>query len=186
MIIPLWFLKLLVGGKKLTGWGKNGPAYFFPGEKTDWGEIPACYTGFSDLQLCTRESNIFPINYAQTSLYFILLPVIMYNRCRGSSNHRYLIWYHSKIIICRNFDVWNRNAEIGLEKQYDSTKIGMVGISAKCIKLFFFPENLKNPSFEAKSPIWPYGQIWETLTLEDGQQTIPLADLEHCSREANS
>ena len=33
------------GGKKLTGWGKNGPAYFFPGEKTDWGEIPACYTG---------------------------------------------------------------------------------------------------------------------------------------------
>ena len=29
----------------MTGWGKNGPAYFFPGEKTDWGEIPACYTG---------------------------------------------------------------------------------------------------------------------------------------------
>ena len=21
------------GGKKLTGWGKNGPAYFFPGER---------------------------------------------------------------------------------------------------------------------------------------------------------
>ena len=33
MIIPLWFLKFLVGGKKLTGWGKNGPAYFFPGER---------------------------------------------------------------------------------------------------------------------------------------------------------
>ena len=36
-------------GKKLTGQffprGKNGPARFFPGEKTDWGEIPACYTG---------------------------------------------------------------------------------------------------------------------------------------------
>ena len=22
---------------------KNGPAHSFPGEKTDWGEIPACY-----------------------------------------------------------------------------------------------------------------------------------------------
>ena len=36
-------------GKKLTSQffprGKNGPAWFFPGEKTDWGEIPACYTG---------------------------------------------------------------------------------------------------------------------------------------------
>ena len=27
--------------------GKNGPAHSFPGEKTDWGEIPACYTGES-------------------------------------------------------------------------------------------------------------------------------------------
>ena len=25
--------------------GKNGPAHSFPGEKTDWGEIPPCYTG---------------------------------------------------------------------------------------------------------------------------------------------
>ena len=25
--------------------GKNGPAHSFPGEKTDWGEILACYTG---------------------------------------------------------------------------------------------------------------------------------------------
>ena len=25
--------------------GKNGPAHSFPGEKTDWGEIPACDTG---------------------------------------------------------------------------------------------------------------------------------------------
>ena len=25
--------------------GKNRPAHSFPGEKTDWGEIPACYTG---------------------------------------------------------------------------------------------------------------------------------------------
>ena len=26
-------MKLLGGGEKLTGWGKNGPAYFFPGER---------------------------------------------------------------------------------------------------------------------------------------------------------
>ena len=36
-------------GKKLTSQffpqGKNGLARFFPGEKTDWGEIPACYNG---------------------------------------------------------------------------------------------------------------------------------------------
>ena len=24
------------GGEKLTGWGKNGPAYFFPGERMGW------------------------------------------------------------------------------------------------------------------------------------------------------
>ena len=36
-------------GKELGGllfpWGKNGPTHSFPGEKTDWGDIPACYTG---------------------------------------------------------------------------------------------------------------------------------------------
>ena len=26
--------------------GKNGPAHSFSGERTDWGEIPVCYTGF--------------------------------------------------------------------------------------------------------------------------------------------
>ena len=26
--------------------GKNGPAHSFPGEKTDWGEFLACYTGY--------------------------------------------------------------------------------------------------------------------------------------------
>ena len=52
----IMIFEIIRGGKKLTGWGKNGPAYFFPrgkngpahsfpGEKTDWGEIPACYTG---------------------------------------------------------------------------------------------------------------------------------------------
>ena len=35
--------EIIRGGKKLTGWVKNGPAHSFPGEKTDWGEIPACY-----------------------------------------------------------------------------------------------------------------------------------------------
>ena len=49
--------EIISGGEK-TDWvgkewaglffprGKNGPAHSFPGEKTDWGEIPACYRGF--------------------------------------------------------------------------------------------------------------------------------------------
>ena len=48
--------EIISGGEK-TDWvgkewaglffprGKNGPAHSFPGEKADWGEIPACYTG---------------------------------------------------------------------------------------------------------------------------------------------
>ena len=48
--------EIISGGEK-TDWvgkewaglffprGKNGPAHSFPGEKNDWGEIPACYTG---------------------------------------------------------------------------------------------------------------------------------------------
>ena len=48
--------EIISGGEK-TDWvgkewaglffprGKIGPAHSFPGEKTDWGEIPACYTG---------------------------------------------------------------------------------------------------------------------------------------------
>ena len=47
--------EIISGGEK-TDWvgkewaslffprGKNGPAHSFLGEKTDWGEIPACYT----------------------------------------------------------------------------------------------------------------------------------------------
>ena len=31
--------------------GKNGPAHSFPGEKTDLGEIPACYTGMAGNQI---------------------------------------------------------------------------------------------------------------------------------------
>ena len=34
--------------------GKNGPAHSFPGEKTDWGEIPACYTGLNQYQARSR------------------------------------------------------------------------------------------------------------------------------------
>ena len=38
-------------GKEWAGlfFPRNGPAHSFPGEKTDWGEIPACYTGNSKL-----------------------------------------------------------------------------------------------------------------------------------------
>ena len=51
--------EIISGGEK-TDWvgkewaglffprGKNGPAHSFPGEKTDWGEIPACYTGIQN------------------------------------------------------------------------------------------------------------------------------------------
>ena len=53
--------EIISGGEK-TDWvgkewaglffprGKNGPAHSFPGEKTDWGEIPACYTGAKEIQ----------------------------------------------------------------------------------------------------------------------------------------
>ena len=29
----------------IRGGGGNWPAHSFPGEKTEWREIPACYTG---------------------------------------------------------------------------------------------------------------------------------------------
>ena len=57
--------EIISGGEK-TDWvgkewaglffprGKNGPAHSFPGEKTDWGEIPACYTG----GMTNRQTNI--------------------------------------------------------------------------------------------------------------------------------
>ena len=48
-------LEIIREGGKLTGWGKNGPAYFFPRgkngpahsflkKKLTGGEIPACYS----------------------------------------------------------------------------------------------------------------------------------------------
>ena len=39
--------------------GKNGPAHSFPGEKTDWGEIPACYTGNYGTLLCRFSINFY-------------------------------------------------------------------------------------------------------------------------------
>ena len=54
--------EIISGGEK-TDWvgkewaglffprGKNGPAHSFPGEKTDWGEIPACYSGSGSLNI---------------------------------------------------------------------------------------------------------------------------------------
>ena len=55
----------------------------------------------------------------------------MANRCSGRTNSLYFIWFHIKIVICWNFDIQNCNAEINLENQYDSSKIGMAGISGK-------------------------------------------------------
>ena len=93
---------------------------------------PFCFVshaGSRDSHLLSAKVTLFPINYAQTSLYFILLLVIRYNRCRGMSNPCYFVWYHFKIIICHDFDIRNRNAEISLKNRSDSAKIGMVGIS---------------------------------------------------------
>ena len=61
--------EIISGGEK-TDWvgkewaglffprGKNGPAHSFPGEKTDWGEIPACYTGNKEVHAISRTENI--------------------------------------------------------------------------------------------------------------------------------
>ena len=61
--------EIISGGEK-TDWvgkewaglffprGKNGPAHSFPGEKTDWGEIPACYTGTSTTPEHVRHMTI--------------------------------------------------------------------------------------------------------------------------------
>ena len=38
--------------------GKNGPAHSFPGEKTDWGEIPACYKGSAQIMSLSARSTI--------------------------------------------------------------------------------------------------------------------------------
>ena len=35
----------IIRGEKTDWVGKEWAGLLFPGEKTDWGEIPACYTG---------------------------------------------------------------------------------------------------------------------------------------------
>ena len=62
--------EIISGGEK-TDWvgkewaalffprGKNGPAHSFPGEKTDWGEIPACYTGTKINQIIDHVNNLY-------------------------------------------------------------------------------------------------------------------------------
>ena len=67
--------------------GKNGPAHSFPGEKTDWGEIPACYSGttvliYSSLNkeqaktvskafnLCWRWDDLFQEHIMRVSMGF--------------------------------------------------------------------------------------------------------------------
>ena len=64
--------EIISGGEK-TDWvgkewaglffprGKNGPAHSFPGEKTDWGEIPACYTGAAQDQFPARLREYFQL-----------------------------------------------------------------------------------------------------------------------------
>ena len=69
--------EIISGGEK-TDWvgkewaglffprGKNGPAHSFPGEKTDWGEIPVCYTGSLGRCLNTQSNSLvfrqFPLD----------------------------------------------------------------------------------------------------------------------------
>ena len=43
--------------------GKNGPVHSFPGEKTDWGEIPACYTGIQFYLLLSPYLCFFSLLY---------------------------------------------------------------------------------------------------------------------------
>ena len=52
------------------------------------------------------------------------------------SNPRYFVWYHFKIVICRNFDIRNGNAKSAL-------KIGMIPQKSKwlaslAVQRFFF------------------------------------------------
>ena len=72
--------EIISGGEK-TDWvgkewaglffprGKNGPAHSFPGEKTDWGEIPACYTGMARSQLTGRKFSLSAFTRARVMLW---------------------------------------------------------------------------------------------------------------------
>ena len=63
-------------GKKLTSQffprGKNGPARFFPGEKTDWGEVPACYTGLAKVLLVCLAGPVVNDNTDHVGMTFVL------------------------------------------------------------------------------------------------------------------
>ena len=89
-----------------------------------------CITGwFSDLQLITHYSNLF-----SNTLHTKPVCILFYYRRSGITGVEVGV---TPVILsgtilklfCRNFAFRNRNAEIGLENQYDSAKIRMVGIS---------------------------------------------------------
>ena len=84
---------------------------------------------FSDSQLFTCCSKVFPPKNAQTSVSFYCTTGDKVNQCIGNIDSLYFIGYHIKIVLCPNFDVRIGNAEIVLENRYDSSKICMVGIS---------------------------------------------------------
>ena len=67
-------------GKKLTSqffhWGKNGPARFFPGVKTDWGEIPACYAGNLVVLLMTFNCSEISLTISGTNIKVKKLPSV--------------------------------------------------------------------------------------------------------------
>ena len=46
-------------GRPIFSPGKEWAGPFFPGEKTDWGEIPACYTGAAQEFFQPGRVNIF-------------------------------------------------------------------------------------------------------------------------------
>ena len=58
--------------------GKNGPAHSFPGEKTDWGEIPACYTGTQNICLIGKHLIIIIFFFWGGGEYIVLCP-LLYN-----------------------------------------------------------------------------------------------------------
>ena len=60
--------------------GKNGPAHSFPGEKTDWGEIPARYTGSLDVDkfqgaLLMYRNSVDPETKASPALILFGRPI---------------------------------------------------------------------------------------------------------------
>ena len=66
---------------------KNGPAHSFPGEKTDWGEIPACYTGKPPYNAHYDVSNC-----AKGFIFKLILPLLPYfvyarSQCSGETVH---------------------------------------------------------------------------------------------------